>query len=196
MLFVAKNSKVIGFIEVYDMVKETSTLALKTFKEFNIYTSILSGDNNVICKRVANEVGADSYYGEVMPKDKAEIVSSFKQKGKVMFVGDGVNDSPALSVADVGVAMGGGTDIAVNSADIVLLNNDLTSLSKAVKIGKKTSRIIKQNLFWAFFYNVLGIPLAAGVFYSLGILLSPMIGALAMSLSSIFVVTNALRIYK
>ena len=178
------------------MIKPSSYLAIESMRQMGIKTIILSGDDERVCNRVKSEVNADEVFGGVLPEDKAEIVKKYKENGATMFVGDGVNDSPALAVADVGVAMSSGTDIAVNSAGVILLSNDLNSAVKAVKTGKKASRIIKQNLFWAFIYNVLGIPVAAGVLYFAGVLLSPMLGALAMSLSSLFVVTNALRIYK
>ncbi len=196
VLFVAKNGSVIGFLEVYDMVKPTSFEAVSKMRELGIHTVILSGDDQKVSERVKNEVGAHEVYGGVLPEEKAEKVKEYKDIGKVAFIGDGVNDSPALSVADIGIAMSSGTDIAVSSADVILLSNDLRSAVKAVKTGKKAGRIIKQNLFWAFFYNVLGIPLASGALYFAGVLLSPMIAAAAMSLSSLFVVSNALRIYK
>ena len=195
MLFVAKNGKVIGFLEVYDMIKESSFEAVNLMREQGISTVILSGDDEKVCARVKLELGVDQVYGGILPEEKAEIVKKYKENSSVAFVGDGVNDSPALAVADVGIAMSSGTDIAVNSASVILLSNDLRSVVKAIKTGKKAGRIIKQNLFWAFIYNVLGIPIASGVLYPLGILLSPMIGALCMSLSSLFVVTNAFRIY-
>lgn len=196
VLFVAKNGSVIGFLEVYDMVKPTSFEAVNQMRELGIHTVILSGDDQKVSERVKQEVGAHEVYGGVLPEEKAERIKEYKGVSKVAFIGDGVNDSPALSVADIGIAMSSGTDIAVSSADVILLSNDLRSAVKAVKTGKKAGRIIKQNLFWAFFYNVLGIPLAAGVLYFAGVLLSPMIAAAAMSLSSLFVVSNALRIYR
>ncbi|MBE5743121.1 MAG: copper-translocating P-type ATPase [Clostridiales bacterium] len=196
VLYVSKNDKVIGFIEVYDAIKQTSKQAVSKLKELGVKTVILSGDDQKISDRVAKEIGADYSYGGVLPSDKAEIVKKYKEEGITVFIGDGVNDSPALSVADVGVSMGGGTDIAVSSSDVIFMSNDLISISKAIKTGRKTRKIIKQNLFWAFIYNVLGIPLACGVLYPLGILLNPMIASLCMSLSSLFVVTNALRLYK
>lgn len=196
VLFVCKNGKVIGFIEVYDKVKETSKEAIESLKAQGIHTVILSGDDEAVCERVKREVGASEVYGGVLPEQKAEIVKRYKNDGKVLFVGDGVNDSPALSVADVGMAMGSGVDIAVSSSDVILLSNDLISADKAIKTGKKTRRIIKENLFWAFIYNVLGIPLAAGVLSFIGVLLNPMIASACMSLSSLFVVLNALRLLK
>lgn len=196
VLFVAKNGSVIGFLEVYDMVKPTSLEAVNGMRELGIRTAILSGDDTKVSRRVREEVGVDEAHGGVLPEEKAEKVNEYKKLGMVAFIGDGVNDSPALSVADIGIAMSSGTDIAVSSADVILLSNDLRSVVKAVKTGKKAGKIIKQNLFWAFFYNVLGIPIAGGALYFAGVLLSPMIAAAAMSLSSLFVVTNALRIYK
>ncbi len=196
VLFVAKNGVVKGFIEVYDMIKPTSKNAVEEMKNLGVSTVILSGDDVKVSERVKKEVGADEVYGGMLPEEKAQRVKDYQKQNKVMFVGDGVNDSPALTVADVGVSMSSGTDIAVSSSDVILLSNDLNSVVKAIKTGKKAGRIIKQNLFWAFFYNVLGIPIAGGVLYGLGILLSPMIASLLMSVSSLFVVTNALRIYK
>ena len=196
VLFVCKNGKVIGFIEVYDKVKNSSQSAVQSLKEQGVYTVILSGDDKRVSERVKREVGADFVYGGVLPEEKAEIVKSYKRKGKVLFIGDGVNDSPALSVADVGMAMSSGTDIAVSSSDVILLSNDLISADKAIKVGKKARRIIKQNLFWAFIYNVLAIPLASGVLYGVGVLLNPMIASACMSLSSLFVVSNSLRLFK
>lgn len=196
VLFVAKNGVIVGYLEVYDMIKETSFEAVDEMRQAGILTVILSGDDKKVSLRVKNEVGADEVYGGILPEQKAEIIKNYKEKGKVVFIGDGVNDSPALSVADIGIAMSSGADILVSSADVILLSNDLRSVVTAVKTGKKARKIIKQNLFWAFIYNVLGIPLASGVLYSIGILLNPMIASLAMSLSSVFVVTNALRIYK
>lgn len=196
VLLVAKNGKVIGFITVFDYIKPTSYKAVNEFKNLGVKTVVLSGDSQKVSSFVKEEIGADEGYGEVLPNKKAENVKKYQQEGVVAFIGDGVNDSPALTVADVGLAMGSSTDIAVNSSDVILLNNDLVSAVIAVKVGRKAGRIIKQNLFWAFIYNVLGIPLASGVFAGLGVVLSPMICAFAMSLSSLFVVTNALRIYK
>ena len=195
-LFVAKNGKYVGLIAVGDKVKETSVTAIKEFKNLGVKTVILSGDNQKVTNAVTNIVSADVGFGEVLPEDKAKQVAEFNSGGKTLFVGDGVNDSPALTVADVGVAVGEGTDVAVTSADVVLMNNDLSKLIDLVKIGKKTRKIIKQNLFWAFFYNVLMIPVAGGVFSFIGLTLSPMIAAACMSLSSIIVVTNALRLKK
>lgn len=196
VVFACKNNEVIGYFEIYDQIKPTSKEAVQGLKELGIQTVILSGDNNAVTETVRKELDIDLAYGEVLPKDKASVVESLKQGGKVAFVGDGVNDSPAITASDVGVSMGEGTDIAVSSSSVILLSSDLTSLVKAIKTGKKARKIIKQNLFWAFIYNVIGIPLASGVFYFLGVLLNPMIASLFMSISSLVVVTNALRIYR
>ena len=196
VLFVEKNGVTLGFIEVFDTLKPTSLQAVKDLKELGVKTVLLSGDNNVVTNLVKNELLIDEYYAEVLPEQKAEVVKEYKKSGVVAFVGDGVNDSPAVAVASVSFAVSTGADVTTESSDVILLNGDLTAVSKAIKVGKKTRRIIKQNLFWAFIYNALGIPLAMGVLYPLGILLNPMIASLAMSLSSLFVVTNALRILK
>ena len=196
VLFAEKNGEFLGFIVVSDKIKNEAYVAISSLNEIGVNTVILSGDNSVVTETVRKELNANVAIGEVLPENKAEKVNEFKKLGKVMFTGDGVNDSPALTVADVGVAIGGGTDIAITSADVVLMNNDPSKLYNLVKLGKKTRRIIKQNLFWAFIYNVLMIPVAGGVFAFLGLSLSPMIAAACMSLSSIIVVTNALRIKK
>ena len=177
-------------------MKESSKSAIKELKDMGIDVIMLTGDNETTAKAVAGSLQIDNVVADVMPQDKESIVRKLQEEGKkVAMVGDGINDAPALVRADVGIAIGAGTDIAIESADIVLMRSDLNDAVFAVKLGKATIKNIKQNLFWAFFYNTLGIPLAAGVFYPFfGLKLSPMIGALAMSLSSVFVVTNALRL--
>ena len=158
---------------------------------------MITGDNQGAARRIANEVGIDEYEAEVLPQEKYAVVEKYKKLGYyTAMVGDGINDSPALKAADIGIAMGTGTDIAVDSADVVLVSGNLTALQKTINISAKALRIIKQNLFWAFFYNVIGIPLAAGAFSYLGIRLTPAIASALMSISSLFVVTNALRIAK
>ena len=197
-MYFACGGKFFGLIAVADKVKPTSKEAVEALKKSGIEVIMLTGDNAVTAEAIRNEVGIDRIEAEVMPADKQRIVAELKNAGKkVVMVGDGINDSPALMQADVGIAIGSGTDIAIESADVVLMKNDLTDVSRAIHYSKRTIRNIKQNLFWAFFYNSLGIPLAAGVLYPLWqITLSPMIGALAMSLSSLFVVGNALRLYR
>lgn len=198
VMYFACGGKFYGLIAVADKVKPTSKEAVQALKKSGIEVIMLTGDNAVTAAAIKNEVGIDRVEAEVMPADKQRIVSELKNAGKkVVMVGDGINDSPALMQADVGIAIGSGTDIAIESADVVLMKNDLTDVSRAINYSKRTIRNIKQNLFWAFFYNALGIPLAAGALYPLWqITLSPMIGALAMSLSSLFVVGNALRLYR
>ncbi|MBO5889145.1 MAG: HAD-IC family P-type ATPase, partial [Clostridia bacterium] len=161
-----------------------------------IKTVIISGDNNKVVNLVKQKLGVDEAYGEISPKDKAEIVKKHNQTSNTMFIGDGVNDSPALIASSIGVSVANGTDIALSASEIILLNSNVENAVNAVKIGKKTRRIIKQNLFWAFIYNLIGIPIAFGAFSSIGIVLSPMIASALMSVSSIFVVTNALRLQK
>ena len=198
VMYFACGGKFFGLIAVADKVKPTSKEAVEALKKSGIEVIMLTGDNAVTAEAIRNEVGIDRVEAEVMPADKQRIVAELRNAGKkVVMVGDGINDSPALMQADVGIAIGSGTDIAIESADVVLMKNDLTDVSRAIHYSKRTIRNIKQNLFWAFFYNSLGIPLAAGVLYPLWqITLSPMIGALAMSLSSLFVVGNALRLYR
>ncbi len=196
MLF-AYDGMIIGIIAVMDDIKEDAPNAIERLGEMGISTMMLTGDNKVTAAAIAKKAGIADVSAEVLPADKERIVSSLMSDGtKVAFVGDGINDSPALARADVGIAIGSGTDIAIDSADIVLMKSELSDVPAAIEFSRKTMRNIRQNLFWAFFYNTLGIPIAAGVFSGFGIVLSPMIGAAAMSLSSLFVVTNALRLYK
>jgi Cu+-exporting ATPase len=195
-LIFAKNDDVIGIIAVADVVKETSALAINKLKSMGIRVIMLTGDNKLTAEGIGKTLGVDDIIAEVLPQDKELVVSELKSKGsKVAMVGDGINDAPALVSADVGIAISNGTDVAIESADIILMKNDLLDVVTAIRLSKKVIRNIKQNLFWAFFYNILGIPLAAGIYYpTFGIKLNPMFGAAAMSLSSVFVVTNALRL--
>lgn len=194
-LVVCKSNKVIGIIAVADKIREESAEAVGRLKEGGIKTVMLTGDNEICAQAVANEIGIEKIYAGVMPQDKGRIIMRLKEKYNVAMVGDGINDAPALVSADVGIAIGAGTDIAIESADIVLMKSDPKGVAKAILLGRQVIGNIKQNLFWAFFYNGIGIPLAAGVLYPvLGLTLNPMIGAAAMSLSSVCVVCNALRI--
>lgn len=195
MLF-AVDGKLAGVIAVADRIKPTSADAISKLHSMNVKTMMLTGDNRLTAEAIAKEAGVDDVTAEVLPQDKERVVDGLRKNGIVTFVGDGINDSPALTRADVGIAIGSGADIAIDSADIVLMKNDLGDVPTAIDFSRRTIRNIKQNLFWAFFYNTLGIPVAAGVLAPLGITLSPMLGAAAMSLSSLFVVTNALRLYK
>lgn len=195
-LFFGDKEKVFGIIAVADVVKKNSKQAIELFKKMGIDVVMLTGDNKRTAEAIRRQLDIDKVIAEVLPQDKEREVRAIQETGhKVAMIGDGINDAPALTRADVGVAIGAGTDIAIESADIVLIKNDLLDAVTAVQLSRSTIKNIKQNLFWAFFYNVLGIPLAAGVFYlSMGWKLSPMFAAAAMSLSSVFVVTNALRL--
>ncbi len=197
-MFVGKDGKILGIVAVADTLKETSGEAIRKMKELGIEVYMLTGDNRLTADYIGKKVGVDHVIAEVLPNDKASVVEKLQKEGKcVMMVGDGINDAPALVQADVGVAIGSGSDIALDSSDIVLMKSDLRDVYKAIKLSKKTIRNIKQNLFWAFFYNLCGLPLAAGLLYPInGMLLSPIIGGFAMSLSSVCVVSNALRLRK
>ncbi len=195
VMFVAYDGTAVGVTAVSDRIKESSAFAVSELKKAGIHTVMLTGDNFLAAKYAADKVGVDEVYADVLPQDKEEVVRKFMARGKTAMVGDGINDAPALTRADVGIAVGAGSDIALDSADVVLINSDLKDVATAVRLSKATIRNVKQNLFWAFFYNTVCIPLAAGVLYApLGIKLNPMIGAAAMSLSSLFVVGNALRL--
>ena len=195
-LFFASDGILLGIIALADRVKPTSRAAIEEMKRMGLEVVMLTGDNARTAQAIQKEVGADRVVAEVLPQDKETEIRRLQQQGKkVAMVGDGINDAPALARADVGIAIGAGTDIAIESADLVLMKNDLLDVAGAVQLGHAVIRNIKQNLFWALFYNAICIPVAAGVFYPwLGIKLSPMLGALAMSFSSVFVVTNALRL--
>ena len=195
-MFVGLEGKVIGIVSVADTLKETSVEAIRKIKELGIEVHMLTGDNKLTAEYIGKKVGVDHVIAEVLPNDKASVVENLQKQGKcVMMVGDGINDAPALVQANVGVAIGSGSDIALDSSDVVLMKSDLNDVYKAIKLSKATIRNIKQNLFWAFFYNACGLPIAAGVLYPInGMLLSPIIGGLAMSFSSVFVVSNALRL--
>ncbi len=196
VMFVLYEKEILGVIAVADEIKENSVSAIKGLKKMGVRTVLLSGDNKVTAKFVGDKISVHEVYSEILPEQKANIISELKEKyGSVMMVGDGINDAPALSVSDVAVAVSSGSDIAIDSADIVLMKNDLLDVLKAVKLSRLTILNIKQNLFWAFCYNALCIPVAAGLLYAFGgPLLSPMFAGLAMSLSSVCVVTNALRL--
>lgn len=195
-LLFADEKQFLGIVAVADVVKPTSKEAVQKFRDYGIHVIMLTGDNEVTAQAIKEQVGIDEVIARVLPTQKEEKISALKQAGhKVAMIGDGVNDAPALASADVGIAIGAGTDVAIESADIVLMKNDLLDAVGAVKLSKAVIRNIKENLFWAFFYNSIGIPLAAGVLYPLfQIKLNPMFGAAAMSLSSVCVVSNALRL--
>ena len=195
-MFFAKGGTLLGLISVADSVKETSAAAIARMRELGIRTVLLTGDNHAAADFIGQQVGVDQVIAEVLPEEKAGVVQKLQQEGrKVMMVGDGINDAPALTQADVGCAIGSGSDIAIESADIVLMRDDLQDVPRALRLSALTLRDIKENLFWAFCYNTIGIPIAAGVLYAFGgPLLSPMFAGAAMSLSSVCVVGNALRL--
>lgn len=197
-LFFACETELLGVIAAADTVKETSAAAIRRMKADGCEVIMLTGDNETTANAVRRKLDLDRVIADVLPQDKERVVRELQAEGrKVIMVGDGINDSPALARADIGIAIGSGADIAVEEADVVLMKSDLNDVPTAIECSRQTMRNIKQNLFWAFFYNTLGIPLAAGALYPVwGITLNPMIGAAAMSLSSLFVVTNALRLYR
>lgn len=195
-LYFANDKRLLGIIAAADVIKPTSKQAVDQLKAKGITVVMLTGDNKRTAAAIQRQLGLDQVTAEVLPQDKEKVIRELQQSGRrVAMVGDGINDAPALARANVGIAIGAGTDVAIESADIVLVRSDLQDAVTALELSRATVRNIKQNLFWAFFYNILGIPLAAGVFYPFfGWTLSPMIGAAAMSLSSVFVVSNALRL--
>ncbi len=195
-LYFARNNHLIGLLSVADRPREDSAAAIAAFQKQGIRVVLLTGDHQLTAQAIAKDVGVDDVVAEVLPADKDKVVQNLMDAGnKVAMVGDGINDAPALMRADVGVAIGAGTDVAIESADVVLMKNNLSGAVFAFELSRAVVRNIRQNLFWAFFYNIIGIPIAAGLLYpAFGLLLSPMIGAAAMSLSSVFVVTNALRL--
>ena len=195
-MFVVIDGVLEGIISVADTVKETSRSAIDKIKKAGIKVYMLTGDNRRTAEYIGSQVHADEVIAEVLPQDKAAVVQKLQQEGKtVLMVGDGINDAPALAQADIGVAIGSGSDIAMESSDVVLMRSDLEDVYRAIKLSKATIRNIKENLFWAFAFNSCGIPVAAGLLYAFGgLLLNPMIAGLAMSFSSVFVVSNALRL--
>ena len=194
-LFFARDGRLIGIIAVADVVKEDSPEAIRELQNMGIHVVMLTGDNERTAKAIGVQAGVDEVIAGVLPDGKESVIRSLKKKGKVAMVGDGINDAPALTKADMGIAIGAGTDIAIDAADVVLMKSRLTDVAAAIRLSRATLRNIHENLFWAFIYNVIGIPLAAGVWYPIfGWLLNPMFGAAAMSLSSFCVVSNALRL--
>lgn len=197
IMYFSCDNKLLGFVAVADTVKPDSAEAIARMKKMSLKTVMLTGDNEITAKSIGEKIGVDEIVAGVMPDEKAEKIKELSKNGRVIMIGDGVNDAPSLTAANVGMAIGNGTDIAIDSADVVLVSGSLDSAVSAIKTGRAVLKNIKENLFWAFFYNSLGIPLAAGVFIPLfGWELSPMIAAAAMSLSSFCVVSNALRLRK
>lgn len=193
-LFFSQAGKIIGIIAVADVIKQSSAEAVSELKKMGIRVVMLTGDNYNTAQAIAKQAGIDEVISDVLPGEKEAAVVKLKQSGRLAMVGDGVNDAPALTAADVGIAIGAGSDIAIDSSSVVLMKSDLTDVAAAIKLSRKTLRNIRQNLFWAFIYNCIGIPLAAGAFVFFGLTLNPMFGAAAMSMSSICVVLNALRL--
>ena len=195
-LFFESEGQLIGIIAVADTIREDSAEAIDEFKKMGLYTVMLTGDNRRTAEAIGRQAGVDAVIAGVLPDGKEQIIRELRESGsKVIMVGDGINDAPALTRADIGIAIGAGTDIAIDAADVVLMKSDMMDVASAVKLSRATLKNIHENLFWAFIYNIIGIPLAAGVYYPIfGWKLSPMFGAAAMSLSSFCVVTNALRL--
>ena len=190
-LFFVKGTELLGIIAVADTIKEDSGAAIEQLKNMGIHTVMITGDNQRTAEAIAEQAGVDQVYSGVLPGEKAGIIEKLKKAGKVAMVGDGINDAPALTVADTGVAIGAGADVAIDAADCVVMKSTLSDVAAAIRMSRATIRNIHENLFWAFFYNAICIPLAIGLF---GIALKPMYGALAMSLSSFCVCMNALRL--
>jgi len=197
-MFVAVDGKVIGLLGVADPIKESTPEAIDALHKEGIRIVMLTGDNRITAEAVARKLNIDEVIAEVLPDQKSEVVKKLQREGRIVaMAGDGINDAPALAQAHVGIAMGTGTDVAMESAGITLVKGDLRGIVRARRLSKATMRNIKQNLFWAFIYNTLGVPIAAGVLYPFfGILLSPVFAAAAMSFSSVSVVANSLRLRK
>ncbi len=194
-LFFSKNGQLMGIIAVADVIKEDSPRAVRELQNMGIRVVMLTGDNERTANAIGKQAGVDEVIAGVLPEGKESVIRALKRKGRVAMVGDGINDAPALTRADIGIAIGAGTDIAIDAADVVLMKSRLSDVPAAIRLSRATLRNIHENLFWAFFYNAIGIPLAAGVWIPLlGWKLNPMFGAAAMSLSSFCVVTNALRL--
>ena len=193
-LYFSRDDQALGVIAVADVIKEDSPQAVRELQGMGVHVVMLTGDNERTARAIGAQAGVDQVIAGVLPDGKEAVIRKLRQHGKVAMVGDGINDAPALTRADVGVAIGAGTDVAIDAADVVLMKSRLSDVPAAIRLSRATLRNIHENLFWAFFYNTIGIPLAAGVFIPLGLTLNPMFGAAAMSLSSFCVVTNALRL--
>ncbi len=197
IVYIAKENSVLGLIGVNDIIRDESVEIIKALNDMNIEAIMLTGDNNETAERTANKIGIKNVISDVLPKDKANTIKELKNDNRfVIMCGDGINDSIALAYSDIGISVNDGTDIAMDSADVILTKNDLNCITNLIKISKKTVRIIKQNLFWAFFYNCLMIPVAIGLLKPIGISINPMIASLAMVISSITVILNTLRLRK
>ena len=194
-LYFAKDDTLLGMIAVADTMKEDSADAVSQMQKMGLRVVMLTGDNEKTANAIGREAGVDEVIAGVLPDEKEAVIRKLKENGKVAMVGDGINDAPALTQADIGIAIGAGTDVAMDAADVVLMKSKLSDVPAAIRLSRATRKNIRENLFWAFVYNIIGIPLAAGVWIPLfGWQLNPMFGAAAMSLSSFCVVTNALRL--
>ncbi|MBR5099198.1 MAG: HAD-IC family P-type ATPase, partial [Spirochaetales bacterium] len=193
-LLFMKGENLVGIIAVADTMKVDGREAIEQLRDMGIHTVMLTGDNERTAKAIGKQAGLDEVVAGVLPDGKEAVIRDLSKRGKVAMVGDGINDAPALTRADIGIAIGAGSDVAIDVADVVLMKSNLADVPAAIRLSRATLRNIHQNLFWAFFYNVIGIPIAAGALVGLGITLNPMLGAAAMSLSSFCVVTNALRL--
>jgi Cu+-exporting ATPase len=197
IIYVVRNKEIIALIGVNDIIRANVKSVIENLSKNKIETVMLTGDNKETAEKIAKEIGIVKVISDVAPSEKAHIIKDLKEQGKiVMMCGDGINDSPALSSSDIGVSVESGTDIAMDSSDVILTKNDLNSIIKLIEISKKTLKIIKENLFWAFFYNILMIPLAMGLLKKWGITITPMIASIAMVFSSITVIINTLRLKK
>lgn len=195
-MLVAQNKKLLGLIAVADQPKPMAKQAIEHLKRRDFKTVMITGDNKATAQAIAKDVGIDEVIAQVLPAEKANHVKALQQHGRVAFVGDGINDAPALAMADLGIAMGSGTDIAMEAGGIVLVKNDLEDVNHALRLSQLTFSRIKLNLFWAFIYNIAGIPIAAGVFAAIGLVLNPALAGLAMAFSSVSVVTSSLLLNK
>jgi len=198
MIFVALDGKLAGLIGIVDSIKSSTVQALRDLKAEGLRLVMLTGDSRATAEAVAKNLGIEEFEAEVLPQTKAEVIQRLQKAGRIVaMAGDGINDAPALAQANVGIAMGTGTDVAMESGGVTLVKGDLTGIVRARKLSQATMRNIRQNLFFAFLYNSLGVPIAAGVLYPFfGLLLSPILAAAAMSLSSVSVITNSLRLRK
>lgn len=195
MILVAIDKKTIGSFSLEDELKEDAVEVIKALKDMGIKPVLLTGDNQITASKIAKKVQIDEVYAQVIPTQKYEVIKKLQEESKVMFIGDGINDAPSIKQADIGITLNSGADISKDAGDIVLINNELKSAIKSIHLSIETMRIVKQNLFWAFAYNTLGIPIAAGILYPLfGIMLTPMYAGIAMSFSSVTVVLNSLRL--
>lgn len=195
LIYVAINKKTIGSFSLEDKLKEDAVSVIKELKQLNIEPILLTGDNKITAAKIADKLGIEKIYSEVLPTEKYEVIKELQKKSKVMFIGDGINDAPSIKQANIGITLNSGSDITKDAGDIILVHNELSSIIKSINLSIETMKIVKQNLFWAFTYNILGIPLAAGILYPIfGLMLNPMYAGIAMSFSSVSVVLNSLRL--